>query len=211
MVIPVVMGSQLPGNLSRRQQESQNQETASSASQPDPNALQKSMGLRSGSRGVLALGVKIKTDLSTLSTAEEPVDESALISSAVDDSGEVRNGFFSSPLQTEFATDLNAFLFAQRTGDTGAVTKAAAAGSQIAAAQQDEVQSVDSEGDRASSGSGGNRTAEVRSSSAGGTSDSGSSGALASTRITIARSMSMDSTLAMIIDSFISKQNSMAA
>ncbi len=212
MVIPIVTGSQLPGNLSRRQQEAQNQEAASgAASQPDPNALQKSVGLRSGSRGGSALGVKIKTNLSTLSTADEATEENALPSPAIDDSGAGSDGLSAGSLQTEFATDLKALLFAQRTGNTGAVTKAAAAVSKIAAAAKDDVQSVNSEGDRASSGRGGNKTAEVQPSSAGGTGDSGSGGASASTRVTDAKPLRMDTTLAMIINSLISRQNSMAA
>jgi hypothetical protein len=211
MVIPVVMGSQLPGNMSRRQQEAQNQENASSAaSEPDPNTLQKSMGLKNGPRGGLALGAKIKADLSTVSTTEEPTGE--FVSPAVYDNSEVRNGFFSASFQTDVATDLTAFLFHQRFGETGATPKTAAAVSSIAPAAQDEIQGVDSRKDRDSSGRGRNANADAgQPSSSGKAGDSGSGGASASARISAVKPLKMESTLAMIIDSFISKQKTMAA
>jgi hypothetical protein len=212
MVIPVVMGSQLPGNMSRRQQEAQNQETASSAaSEPDPNALQKSMGLKSGSRGGLALGAKIKADLSTVPTAEEPTGENVLVSPAVYDNSEGRNGFFSGSSQTEVATDLTAFLFRKRFGDTGAAPNAAVVISKIASAAQDEIQRIDSRKDRDRSGREGSKSSEVDQPSSGGASDGGSDGASASTRTSAAKPLRMESTMAMIIDSFISKQDTVAA
>jgi hypothetical protein len=160
------------------------------------------MGLKSGPRGGSALGVKIKTDLSTLSTADAPTEESALVAPPDYESAEGRNGFFSNPLQAEFAPDFKVLLFEQRAGDAGAVTKGAAAA-------QDDIQGVDWRKDRDRSGREGGKSADVnRPSSPDGSSDSG--GAPASTRIA-AKPPGMESTLAMIIDSFISKQKTMAA
>jgi hypothetical protein len=212
MVIPLVTGSQLPGNLSRRRQEAQNQETAASAASQDPNALQKSMSLRSSPRRVLPLGVRIKTDLSALSTAEEPIEESALAWPVIGESGEEGSGFSSGSSQTELAADLKALLFALRAADTGAATKAAAAASKLAAAAQDEIQSVESGKDRDRSRREGSNSSDVEQpSSPGGSGDSGSNSAPASTRIAAVKPLGMETTQAMIIDSFISNHNSMAA